>query len=66
MKPIKRKTYYNFMRVVRMIEAKGYDHSTAVSLAHQKFEQFDSNPSGLSILSLVDMIIPASEYYSNH
>jgi len=66
MKPIKRKTYYNFMRVVRIIEAKGYDHDVAVRLAHQKFEQFDSNPSGLPILSLVDMIVPAAEYYSLH
>lgn len=64
MKPIKRKTYYNLMRVVRLIEKKGYDFETACKLAHQKFEQFEYNPNGLSILAMVDMIVPANEYAS--
>lgn len=66
MRPIKRKTYHNLMRVVRMIQAKGYDFDTAVHLAHQKFDQYEDNPNGLPILALVDMIIPAEDYYSSY
>lgn len=62
MKHIKRKTYYNLMRVVRLIEKKGYDFETACKLAHQKFEQYENNPNGLTILAMVDMIVPAAEY----
>lgn len=62
MKPIKRKTYYNFMRVVRLIQKKGYDFDTAAHLAHQKFDQYEANPNGLSILTMVDMIKTAEEY----
>lgn len=66
MRPIKRKTYYNFMRVVRMIQAKGYDFYTASTLAHQKFEQYEHNPKGLPILTMIDMILPAEEYIETY
>ena len=66
MRPIKRKTYHNFQRVVNLILAKGYDRPTAVQLAHQKFDQYENNPNGLPILTLVDMIIPAEDYYSSY
>lgn len=59
MKEIKRKTYYNFMRVVRMIEAKGYDFQESTKTAHRIFEQYESCPAGLSVLQLVGMIVPA-------
>lgn len=62
MRPIKKRTYYNMMRVIRMIQAKGYDSDLAHSLAHRTFTQYEENPHGLPILSLVDMIIPADEY----
>lgn len=61
MKQIKRKTYYNLMRIVRMIEAKGYDFDTSVNLAHKVFDNYEANP-GISVLSFVDRIIPADEY----
>lgn len=66
MKPIKRKTYHNLMRVVSMIQKKGYDFDTSVRLAHQIFDQYEFNPQGLPILSLVDRIIPAEDYYSSY
>lgn len=61
-KPIKSKTYYNFMRVVRMIEAKGYDRETSARLTHNIFDDYEAAPTGLSILDRVDMILTAAEY----
>ena len=66
MRPIKTKTYYNMMRVIRMIQDKGYDFNTARGLAHRTFDQYEANPHGLPILSMVDMIIPADEYNMTH
>ena len=66
MRPIKTKTYYNMMRVIRMIQDKGYDFNTARDLAHRTFDQYEANPHGLPILSMVDMIIPADEYNMTH
>ena len=66
MKPIKRKTYYNLMRVVKMIQDKGYDFDTAVRLAHQLFDQYEFNPNGLPILTMVGMVIPADDYHSSY
>lgn len=66
MRPIKKRTYYNMMRVIRMIQDKGYDFNTARDLAHRIFNQYEFNPSGLPILSMVDMIIPADEYNMTH
>ena len=58
MKPIKTKTYYNFLRVVRLIEKKGYCFEAAVVLTNQVFAQYESCPEGLSVLRLVEMIEP--------
>ena len=62
MRPIKNKTYHNFLRVARMIEAKGYDFKTACELAHKVFDNYEQNQRRLPILFLVEMIIPADEY----
>ena len=66
MRPIKKRTYYNMMRIIRMIQDKGYDFDTARDLAHRIFNQYEFNPRGLPILSLVDMIIPTDEYNTTH
>lgn len=60
MKPIKNLTYYNFMRVVRLIEAKGYGFEEAKPIAHRIFEEY--NPNGLSVLTMVDRIVPKVEF----
>lgn len=65
MRPIKKRTYYNMMRVIRMIQGKGYDFDTASDLAHRVFNQYEFNPRGLPLLALVDMIIPAAEHESH-
>lgn len=59
MRAIKRKTYHNFMRVMRMIQAKGYDAEEAERMTHRIFEQYDAHPDGLSVLAMVEMIVEA-------
>jgi hypothetical protein len=62
MRPIKSKTYHNMMRVIRMIEAKGYSFDTARDLAHKIFDNYELNSNGLPILEMVARILPADEY----
>lgn len=50
MRAIKRKTYHNFMRVMRMIQSKGYDASEAERMTHRIFQQYEAYPNGLSVL----------------
>ena len=61
MRVIKRKTYHNFMRVMKMILAKGYDAAEAEKITHRIFDQYESHPYGLSVLRLVDMIVMKGE-----
>ena len=61
MRAIMRKTYYNFMRVMRMLQAKGYDAAEAERMTHRIFDQYESYPDGLSVLVLVDMIVMKGE-----
>ena len=56
MRAIKTKTYNNFMRVVKMIETKGYSFDESVKTAHRIFDQYEAYPQGLSILALVNMV----------
>lgn len=57
MRAIKSRTYHNFLRVMRMIEAKGYDEKESERLTRKIFDQYEMYPLGLSILAMVDMII---------
>lgn len=59
MRPIKNKTYHNFMRVMRMIMAKGYDAKESERITHRIFDQYESYPEGLSILAMVEKIANA-------
>ena len=61
MRTIKKKTYHNFMRVMRMIQDKGYDASEAERMTHRIFDQYESYPDGLSVLALVDTIVMKGE-----
>ena len=61
MRPIKKRTYYNFMRVVRMIEAKGYDHETAADITRRIFNNYEFSPDR-PVLDMVAMVITAEEY----
>lgn len=62
MRPIKTRTYYNFMRVRRMIEQKGYDPDTAGDITRRIFDEYEWNPNGLSVLDRVSRILPAEQF----
>lgn len=64
MRDIKTKTYNNFMRVVKIIEGKGYAFDEAVSMAHGVFNQYEACPNGLSVLALVNRIM-TKEAFTN-
>lgn len=57
MRPIKRRTYHNFLRVWNMIRAKGYDADEAEKITRRIFDQYEAYPAGLSVLAQVDMIV---------
>lgn len=61
MRPIKNRTYYNFMRVVKLIEAKGYEFQEAATMARRIFDDYEIYPEGLSVLARVDMIVRRCE-----
>lgn len=61
MRPIKKRTYYNFMRVVRMIEAKGYDRETAADITRRIFNNYEFSPDR-PVLDMVSSVITAEEY----
>ena len=43
MRNIKRKTYNNFMLVMKHIQNKGYDFNEAEKITHNIFNQFENN-----------------------
>ena len=62
---MRRKTYYNFMRVKKMLqEIKHYSESEASKLAHLVFENVENDKGGLNRTAeaFVDMILTAEEY----
>lgn len=62
MKQIKKRTYYNFMRVVRLLEAKGYDQKEAGEITRLIFDEYEAAPKGLTVLQRVDRILSKAEY----
>ena len=56
---IRHKTYRNFMRVVRQIEAKGWSFDEAVKTAHRIFDDYEACPDGLSVEARVKMVMEA-------
>jgi hypothetical protein len=56
MRTIKRRTYYNFQLVKKAVLAKGWDAETASEITRNIFDQYESNPCGLSVWGLVDLI----------
>ena len=52
---IKRKTYRNFMYIMKKIQGKGYDKTEAEKITHRIFDEW--NPAGMSIIARADMIV---------
>ena len=66
MKAIKNRTYNNFMRVMRLIISKGYTRQTAEEITRRIFDEYETNPAGLPILSKVAQIVPAAHENGEH
>lgn len=56
MRPIKTRTYNNFLRVMRLVEAKGYTPQEAEEITRQIFDQYEMNPNGIPVLALVELV----------
>lgn len=56
MKTIKRKTYNNFMYVMKQIQNKGYGFKEAERMTHFIFDQIEACPDGLSAAQLIARI----------
>ena len=61
-KQMKNMTYRNLMSVIHKIEAKGYTFDEAEPMARRIFEDFQSQPLGLSIESRIGMILSKAEW----
>ena len=62
MREIKNRTYYNFMRVMKVIRAKGYEHEEAAQIVRNIFNEFEACPTGMGVLARAELILPADEY----
>lgn len=58
---IKKRTYRNFMLVMKEIIAKGYDHDTAWNITNHLFEEIEYNPKGMSIKQRIGYIREADD-----
>ena len=56
MRPIKNKTYANFMLVLKQIEAKGYNRAEAEKITHHLFAEL--NPNGKSMEVMIAEVLP--------
>lgn len=57
---IKKLTYYNLMRVAKMVMKKGYTEKEAIDIAKQRFAEF--NPYGMSIEAMVKNMPTKAEW----
>lgn len=57
---IKNLTYYNLMRVAKMVMEKGYNEKEAIEIAKQRFAEF--NPLGMSIEAMVKRMPTKAEW----
>ena len=58
---MKRRTYKNFMRALKMIQAKGYNGELAEKLTRQCFDNLEQSKNGMSVEWWIDKIIPADD-----
>ena len=59
---MKRKTYNNVMRAIKIVQAKGYDFDEASEIALKCFDNMEQANNGMPIEWWLDKVITASEY----
>ena len=62
MKQMKNLTYRNLMAAIRRIEAKGYDFKESEQMARRIFEEFQAQPTGVSIEERTNRIMSKEEW----
>lgn len=65
-KPIRTRTYSNFLKAVKIIMAKGYDHEAASEIVRMQFDnmEYDNQIYGgkRDLRTYLDRIITSEEY----
>lgn len=56
---MKRKTYNNVLRAMKMISKKGYDLDTSAKIALQCFENMEQSNNGMPVEWWIDKIVQA-------
>ena len=59
---MKNKTYYNFMRVLKMIMNKGYNRVEAEEMTHKVFDNVDNSQKSLTAEYFVSRILSKEEF----
>lgn len=59
---MKRKTYNNVLKAIKLVQAKGYDRETARRLALQCFENAEANNNVMPVEWYIDKILTKEEY----
>lgn len=56
-RPIKNRTYNNFMRGVKIVMAKGYDEQTATDIVRRQFDTMEADKNGMPLQWYLDKIV---------
>ena len=59
---MKRKTYNNVMRAIKIVQAKGYEFSEASEIALKCFDNMEQAHNGMTAEWWLDRVITADEY----
>lgn len=59
---IRKRTYRNFVWVMKQIMAKGYDQDEAWKTTNHFFNQLEDYPNGISIEKMVEQVLPYDEW----
>lgn len=61
---MKRRTYNNVLKAVKLITAKGYDRNTAGEIALKCFDNMEQLKNGMPVEWFIDKIVDAAIYNS--
>ena len=59
---MKRKTYNNVMRAIKIVQAKGYEFNEAIEIALKCFDNMEQAHNGMPAEWWLDKVISADEY----
>lgn len=59
---MKRMTYNNLMKAIKLLQAKGYDWNESEILARQRFDAVKYNNYAMTVESLIEKTLTKAEY----